>query len=286
MSSYRFHPGHGVTGDPEKAVLFYLEKAAPEGILSLYLYSGGANGGTSRDSDLDVAILVDPAAYPDRRSRSQLRLRLASELIHALRDNHVDLLVLNDSPPGLGKKIVTGWPRIFCSDPEADHAFVRDVQLKAADMELYPTRGAHALFEIRPRPFLQERLSELRLHLDHLYQLQPRVPDPRTLMENLSLHNDVRFALLTVAQLVIDIAAELSVRRSLPFADYSEAIRNLTVLEEVAADLVDALALLPGFRNALLHPHVALDPEHVVEHLHNLQSVEELLVLVARHLDD
>lgn len=275
-----------MTGDPEKAVLFYLKKAAPKGILSLYLYSNGADGGTARDSDLDLAILVDPAIYPDRKSRSQIRLSLASELIHALRDNHVDLVVLNDAPAGLSRKIVTGWPRIFCADPEADHAFVRDVQLEAADMELFPTKGAQSLFEIRPKPFLQERLNELRVHLDHLYELQPRVPDSKALGEDLGLHNDVRFALLTVAQLVIDIAAELSVRRRLHFSDYSEAIRNLAVLEEVDSDLVDSLAVLPGFRNALLHPHVALGPEQVVEHLHDLQPVEELLVLVARHLDD
>ncbi len=275
-----------MTGDPERALLFYLEKAAPRGVLSLYLYAGGGDVGTPRDSDLDVAVLLDPAFYPDRKSRSQLRLTLASDLIHALRDNHVDLVVLNDSPAGLGKKIVTGWPRIFCSDTEADHAFVRDIQLQVADMELYPTQGAQALFEIRPKPFLQERLAELRAHLDHLYLLQPRVTDSEALVNNLSLHNDVRFALLTVAQLVIDMSAEISVRRKLPFADYSEAIRNLAALADVDTDLVDCLALLPGFRNALLHPHVALEPEQVVEHLHNLKPVEELLVLVARHLDD
>lgn len=274
-----------MTGDQEKAVLFYLEKAAPKGLLSLYLYAGGGDAGTPRDSDLDIAVLLDPAYYPDRKARAQVRLSLASDLIHALRDNHVDLVVLNDSPATLGKKIVTGWPRIFCSDPEVDHAFVRDVQLQAADMELYPTQGAQALFEIRQKPFLQERLGELRTHLDHLYMLQPRVTDAQVLRDNLSLHNDVRFALLTVAQLVIDISAELSVRRQLTFADYSEAIRNLAALEEIDGELVDSLALLPGFRNALLHPHVALEPEQVVDHLHDLKPVEELLVLVARHLD-
>jgi uncharacterized protein YutE (UPF0331/DUF86 family) len=275
-----------VAGDPEKALLFYLEKGAPTGILSLYLYAGNGDVGTPRDSDLDIAVLLDPTFFPDRKARAQLRLSLASDLIHALRDNHVDLVILNDSPAGLGKKIVTGWPRIYCSDPDADHAFVRDIQLHAADMELFPTQGAQALFEIRPRPFLQERLGDLRTHLDHLFMIQPRVTGAEVLKENLGLHNDVRFALLTIAQLVIDISAEVSVRRRLPFSDYSEAIRNLAALEDVDADLVDSLALLPGFRNALLHPHVALEPEQVVDHLHNLKPVEELLVLVARHLDD
>jgi uncharacterized protein YutE (UPF0331/DUF86 family) len=284
--AFTFSTGDGVSSDPEKAILFYLDKGGPEGVLSLYFYAGNGDKGTQRDSDLDIAVLLDPAFFPDKKARTQLRLSLASELIHALRDNHVDLVILNDAPPSLGKKIVTGWPRIFCADPEADHAFVRDVQLQAADMELYPTKGAQALFEIRPKPFLQARLNDLRTHLDHLYLLQPRVSGPGVLEQDLGLHNDVRFALLTVAQLVIDISAELSVRRRLPFSDYSEAIRNLAALEDVDSDLVDELALLPGFRNALLHPHVALEPEQVVEHLHNLKPVEELLVLVAGHLDD
>jgi uncharacterized protein YutE (UPF0331/DUF86 family) len=275
-----------VTGDLEKALLFYLEKGAPEGVLSLYLYAEGGDAGSQRDSDLDVAVLLDTGVFPDRKSRSQLRLSLASDLIHALRDNHVDVVILNDAPSSLGKKIVTGWPRVFCADPEADHAFVRDIQLQAADMELFPTRGAQSLFEVRPKPFLQHRLDDLRKHLDHLYTLQPRVESAHDLESDLSLHNDVRFALLTVAQLVIDISAEFSVRRRLPFADYSEAIRNLAALTDVDGELVDELALLPGFRNALLHPHVALDPEQVVEHLHDLKSVEELMVLFARYLDD
>lgn len=275
-----------MTSELEKALFSYLENRGGEGVLSLYVYGDGGEAGTLRDSDLEIAVLLDADVFSDRRSRTQLRLSLASDLIRSLRDRHVDVVILNDAPPSLGRKIVTGWPRVFCADPEADHSFVRDVQLQAADMELFPQRGAQSLFEVRPRPFLQHRLDDLRKHLDHLYALQPRVSDPRDLESDLSLYNDVRFALLTVAQLVIDISAEISVRRRLPFSDYSEAIRNLEALAEVDRELADALALLPGFRNALLHPHVALDTEQVVAHLHHLKPVEELMVLVARQLDD
>jgi uncharacterized protein YutE (UPF0331/DUF86 family)/predicted nucleotidyltransferase len=275
-----------VRNDPERSLRIYLEEKAPKGILSVYLYSERGDEGTARDSDLDVAVLVDPHLYPDRKARAQLRLDLAPDVAHALRDDHVDLVILNDASPTLGRKVVTGWPRVFCSDPGADHAFVRDVQLQAADTELFPTGGARPLFEVRPRPFLQQRLEDLRGLLDHLYQLQPRAESGHDLEADLSLYNDVRYTLLTVAQLVIDIAAELSVRRRLPFSDYSEAIRNLAVRPEVDSDLVEDLSLLPGFRNALLHPHIALDPAVVVEHLHDLKPVEELMVLVARSLAD
>ena len=57
--------------------------------------------------------------------------------------------------------------------------------------------------------WLVERLAELRRHLDHLDGLRPRVTGPEALEGDLSLHNDVLFSLLTVCQLVIDIAVEL-----------------------------------------------------------------------------
>lgn len=78
--------------------------------------------------------------------------------------------------------------------------------------------------------FLVERLAELRRHLEHLHALRPRVRDGASLSAELSLHNDVLFSLLTVCQLVIDIAGELSARERLPFDDYTSAVRNLGVL--------------------------------------------------------
>jgi len=53
--------------------------------------------------------------------------------------------------------------------------------------------------------FLVERLAELRRHLDHLRELQPRVPGREAIEADLSLHNDVLFSLFTVCQLVIDL---------------------------------------------------------------------------------
>ena len=54
--------------------------------------------------------------------------------------------------------------------------------------------------------YLVERLVELRKHLDHLRDLRPRVGNRHALERDLSLHNDVLFSLLMIAQLVIDVA--------------------------------------------------------------------------------
>jgi uncharacterized protein YutE (UPF0331/DUF86 family) len=122
--------------------------------------------------------------------------------------------------------------------------------------------------------YLVERLAELRMHLDHLRDIRPRVIDRVSLERDLSLHNDVLFSLLTVCQLVIDIAGELSASRGDRFEDYTQAVRNLARDPRFAADLVRGLEPLPGFRNVLVHDYVGLDLDRVVDALDNLEPVE------------
>jgi uncharacterized protein YutE (UPF0331/DUF86 family) len=127
---------------------------------------------------------------------------------------------------------------------------------------------------------LVERLAELRLHLDHLRDLRPRVPDRMALERDLSLHNDVLFSLLTVCQLVIDIAGELSARRGDRFEDYTQAVRNLARDERFPPALVKGLEPLPGFRNVLVHDYVGLDLDRVIDAMDSLAPVESFFAVV------
>ena len=128
--------------------------------------------------------------------------------------------------------------------------------------------------------YLVERLVELRRHLDHLRELRPRVAGPESLLRDLSLHNDVLFSLLSVCQLVIDIAGELSARRGDRFEDYTEVVRNLARDERFPPPLVRELERLPGFRNVLIHEYVALDMRRVVEALDRLDPIEQFVEVV------
>jgi uncharacterized protein YutE (UPF0331/DUF86 family) len=128
--------------------------------------------------------------------------------------------------------------------------------------------------------YLVERLAELRRHLDHLHALRPRVTGRDALDRDLSLHNDVLFSLLTVCQLVIDVAGELAARRGERFEDYTEAIRNLAHDPRFSDDLVRHLERLPGFRNVLVHEYVALDMDRVIEVLDQLEPIERFLHIV------
>jgi uncharacterized protein YutE (UPF0331/DUF86 family) len=85
-----------------------------------------------------------------------------------------------------------------------------------------------------------------------------------------------------VAQLVIDVAGELSARRGDRFEDYREAIRNLGRDPSVPPDLVAELERIPGFRNVVIHEYVALDLDRVVDALDRLEPIERLMEIVRR----
>jgi hypothetical protein len=67
-------------------------------------------------------------------------VRLTSGIIAALHRNDVDLVVLNDVPPGIGRHAITQGVRVFCRSEEADHNYVRDIQLRAADLDPFLRR--------------------------------------------------------------------------------------------------------------------------------------------------
>lgn len=132
--------------------------------------------------------------------------------------------------------------------------------------------------------YLVERLAELRRHLDHLNEIRPKVTGRSALDQDLSLKNDVLFSLLTVCQLVIDIAGELSSARGERFGDYTEAIRSLSRDGRFPEELVRSLERLPGFRNVLVHEYVALDLDRVIEAVDDLAPIETFFEIVRREV--
>jgi uncharacterized protein YutE (UPF0331/DUF86 family) len=129
--------------------------------------------------------------------------------------------------------------------------------------------------------YLVERLAELRRHVAHLREIAPRVPDRQVLERDLSLHNDVLFSLLMVAQLVIDVAGELSARRGDRFEDYTQAVRNLARDARFPPEVVRELERVSGFRNVIIHEYVALDLDRVVDALGRLDPVDAFVRIVA-----
>lgn len=104
-----------------------------------------------RESGLDVGVLLDRTAHPSPRDRFERRLILLSRLAGSAGRRALDLVVVNDLPPGFARRIVTEGRMVHCSDPEATHAFVRDTQLRSADLEPF-LRRMRATPPPRPPP--------------------------------------------------------------------------------------------------------------------------------------
>jgi uncharacterized protein len=124
---------------PEKLQRYFDER--PElGIASVYLFGSHAAGRAHRESDVDLGILLLWDRYPTSRDRFEARVDLISDLGAALSRNDLDVVILNDAPPLFGRRIIYEGRRVFLGDPAADHVFVRDVQLRAADLEPWLTK--------------------------------------------------------------------------------------------------------------------------------------------------
>ena len=122
------------------AITSVLEDRAPESLVAAYLFGSHAELRAHRESDVDVGVLLDHGHVPAARERFEEGLRLATLLMPATAGRAVDVVVLNDVPPGLARHVVTTGQLLYCRDAEAEHAFRRDSQLRAADLEPFLRR--------------------------------------------------------------------------------------------------------------------------------------------------
>jgi predicted nucleotidyltransferase len=110
------------------------------GLISGYLFGSHARGSAHRESDVDVGVVLDYGVHVTPARRFGERVRLASELIGALHVNALDLVVLNDAPPLLARRVLLEGRQVYCADADADRDFRRDTLLRAADLEPFLAR--------------------------------------------------------------------------------------------------------------------------------------------------
>ena len=120
--------------DAARRVAAFFDRFGDRAVASAYVFGSRAEGRGHRESDIDVAVLLDRAALPTRRQRFDAAIRVSAALQADLGTAAIDLVVLNDAPPLFARRIVIEGRRVHCRDLELDHAFIRDVQLRAADL--------------------------------------------------------------------------------------------------------------------------------------------------------
>lgn len=110
------------------------------GLVSAYLFGSAAEGRMHRESDVDVGVLLDWRVHPKASDRFDLRLRLIGQLESAA-GRPVDLVVLNDAPPHLGRRIMATGAQLVMADAALDLAHQRLVRSRAADLEPFLRRA-------------------------------------------------------------------------------------------------------------------------------------------------
>ena len=115
----------------------YFRRRPELGIAAVWLFGSWAAGRPHWESELSFGLLPEPASYPDRASRLALRSRLESELSEVTEDPTLDLIILNDAPPSVARRIVSEGRRLLSSDPETVRCFLRDLQIRAADVDAF-----------------------------------------------------------------------------------------------------------------------------------------------------
>jgi hypothetical protein len=109
-------------------------------LVAAWLFGSHAEHRAHRESDVDLGVLFRFAPQTDAASRFEAALRIHAELAPAIGRTSLDLVVLNDAPPGLAAAIVTRGVPLVVHDPEREHEFRRTVQLRAADLQPFLRR--------------------------------------------------------------------------------------------------------------------------------------------------
>ena len=91
-------------------------KGRERGVAAVYLFGSVARGESRAGSDLDVAVLLEPA--PERGAFESLRLGLRAELESEL-GQEIDFVVLNHAPPDLTHRVLRDSVLIIEPDPSA-----------------------------------------------------------------------------------------------------------------------------------------------------------------------
>ena len=80
-------------------------------------------------SDVDIAVLLDPAA------RDETCGELEDALCRALRTDRVDLVLLNRAPAAPAYRVVRDGRRVICRNARAREAFESDTVMRYLDFK-------------------------------------------------------------------------------------------------------------------------------------------------------
>jgi predicted nucleotidyltransferase len=249
-------------------------KAEPApGLVSLYRFGSYASDRTHRESDVDLAILLDRRVHASREARFQERGRMSAWATGAL---HVDVVVLNDAPPHLGRQhIVTSGAPLLRRRRWRSLVRPRRAAPRRRPRAVPPAHAPHQARRPRSMTFLVERRADLRRHRDPLRELgTSRGWRCSSAMSKTRARRAARRRPVAAQRRAVLSAHGVSAGDRHRRRAVREAWRSFRGLHGGRAEsrpgprfpgeLVGQLATLPGFRNVVVHEYVGLDLDRVL----------------------
>jgi hypothetical protein len=266
-------------------------QAHPE-ILEAYLFGSRARGDSKLQSDIDVAIYVDRDLAPS--SPFGYASALAYDLMAALHEDRLDVVVLNDAPPLLYHRVLRDGIRLLARRLEATTSREGRALSRYCDylLQLRKIDSAHAERIARgdfgrPGRFDAAVIHRHLLVIDEALQTLRRHRGKP--VEALASDREelwvVERGLQLCAQNALDIATHLAASAGRDVADYGAAVVQMADLGILPREFATRFRQVAGFRNVIVHGY--LDVElHTVHRLLNehLDDFVEFARHVNRHL--
>ena len=258
-------------------------KGREQGVAAVYLFGSVARGESRPGSDLDVAVLFEPA--PERGTFESLRLDLRAELESDLRQE-IDFVVLNHAPPDLSHRVLRDAELVIEPDPSARVRFEVRARNEYWDLKPY-------LDEYR-RCFGGLAVTDVDLIRKHLAFIETCLRELAEIADSDRVEHDVRECRFVEHTLQIAIQAALDVASHIVASDrLGEPTSNQALFESleragwVTPALASELRKMAGFRNILVYGYLAVDPGIVRDVLErSLGHIETFVVSIRRRLDD
>jgi hypothetical protein len=108
-------------------------------VIAAYVFGSVAAGRARPDSDLDVAVLIDPRTR--RGDALTRRLQLMADLGAAVGRSDVDVVILNDAPPLLAHRVLSQGRLVFDRSRAARVRF--QVRTAARYLDFVPVLETH-----------------------------------------------------------------------------------------------------------------------------------------------
>lgn len=127
----------------EKEVKEFLQKQAH--VKLAYLFGSVALQKAGKLSDIDIGIFLDESL--EKKNKFKIKLKLISDLENILKNNRIDLVIMNDASISLNFEIIKANYPLFIQDKNLKVDLEQYIISRYLDRQYYDKRWADSLIK-------------------------------------------------------------------------------------------------------------------------------------------